>query len=93
MLTSEEKAVLTKLLNEQPKRKRRSSERTRDELGRFLPEQEHSEAKEEELKSRSFKVRKVKGTNSYEVVDSFFSKEEKDAIKAIGILILMAWIF
>ncbi|MGM7684737.1 hypothetical protein ACSVDA_21755 [Cytobacillus sp. Hm23] len=93
MLTKEEKDVLRKILDQEPKRKRRSSKRTRDELGRFLPEQEQLEAPTEELKSWSFKVRKVKGTNSYEVVDSFFSKEEKDAIKALGILILVAWIF
>ncbi|MDX8367961.1 hypothetical protein [Cytobacillus sp. IB215665] len=43
-----------------------------------------------EIKSRSFKLMKVKGTNTYEVVDSFFSKEEKDAFKAIGILVLVA---
>jgi hypothetical protein len=98
MLTIQEQEKMKKILevlNEEQslKRKRRISERSRDEQGKFLPESP-TRVESKSYSDRLIKVVKAKGSyNTYLIKERLLTDSEKDILAAIGVIILFAIIF
>jgi hypothetical protein len=102
MLTYEEKEKLRELLNQlQENPNTRSKEidvntRSRDEKGRFLPNESSSETREVYLSKsdKPKKIIKITGSyNSYVIKDKWFSDGEIDALIVFAIIGVLAIIF
>ncbi len=92
MLSIQEQDQLKELLEQ---KKRQSGQRLRDEKGRFITTQSHSNQTEVPSHGhRSVKVVKVKGSyNSYLIKDVWFSETDKEIMIVLGIFGLLAIIF